>query len=101
MHPKPLTRDRAVALLREHMDEMRALGVQSLSIFGSVARDEAGPESDVDVLIEHGPGMSLFDYGGIQLRLEDIFGRRVDLATAEGLKARIRDRVLAEAVRAA
>jgi predicted nucleotidyltransferase len=101
MDPKPLTRDRAVQLLREHMDEMRALGVLSLSIFGSVARDEAGPASDVDVLMEHGPGLSLFDYAGIQIRLEEILSRPVDLATADALKPRIRDRVLSEAVRAA
>ncbi|HEY0094450.1 MAG TPA: nucleotidyltransferase family protein [Archangium sp.] len=101
MSPTPLSRDRAIELLREHMDELRALGVESLSLFGSVARDEAGVESDVDVLMEHRPGISLFDYGGIQIRLVEIFGRPVDLATPDALKPRIRDRVLAEAVRAA
>lgn len=101
MDPKPLTRDRAVQLLREHMDEMRALGVLSLSIFGSVARDEAGPTSDVDVLAEIGPGIDLFQYIGIQHRLAEILGRPVDLATPDALKPRIRDRVLSEAVRAA
>ena len=101
MSPKPLSRDRAIQLLREHMDELRALGVESLSIFGSVARDEAGVESDVDVLMEHRPGISLFDYAGIQIRLAEILGRPVDLATPDALKPRIRDRVLSEAVRAA
>lgn len=96
-----MERDQALKLLREHMDELRALGVLSLSIFGSVARDEAGPESDVDVLMEHGPGLSLFDYAGIKIRLEEILNRPVDLATPDALKPRIRDRVLAEAVHAA
>lgn len=101
MDSKPLTRDRAVELLREHMDELRALGVESLSIFGSVARDEAGPASDVDVLAELGPGIDLFQYIDIQNRLAEILGRRVDLATPDALKPRIRDRVLSEAIRAA
>jgi predicted nucleotidyltransferase len=101
MDPKPLTRDRAVQLLREHMDEMRALGVLSLSIFGSVARDEAGPASDVDVLAEIGPGIDLFQYIGIRDRLAEILEGPVDLATPDALKPRIRDRVLSEAVSAA
>jgi predicted nucleotidyltransferase len=94
-------RDRALKLLREHMDELRTMGVESLSIFGSVARDEAGPDSDVDVLAEIGPGIGLFQYIRIQDRLAEILGRRVDLATPDALRPRIRDRVLAEAVHAA
>jgi hypothetical protein len=101
MDPKPLTRDRAVQLLREHMDEMRALGVESLSIFGSVARDEAGPESDVDVLMELKPGVGLFQYVDIQERLQEILGRQVDLATPRALRPWMREQVLAEAIRAA
>jgi hypothetical protein len=96
-----MDRDRAIQLIREHMDELRALGVESVSIFGSVARGEAGPESDVDVLMEHRPGLTLFDYGAIQVRLEEILGRPVDLGTADTLKPRIRERVLSEAIRAA
>jgi predicted nucleotidyltransferase len=83
------------------MDELRALGVLEISIFGSVARGEAGPDSDVDVLVELGPGIGLFQYIGIQDRLAEILGRPVDMATPGGLKPRIKDRILSEAVRAA
>ncbi len=94
-------RDQALKLLREHMDELRTMGVESLSIFGSVARGEAGPHSDVDVLAEIGPGIGLFEYVRIRDRLAEILGRPVDLATPDVLRPRIRDRVLAEAVHAA
>ena len=96
-----MDRDEALALLRAHMDELRALGVLEISIFGSVARGEAGPDSDVDVLVELGPGIGLFQYIGIRDRLAEILGRPVDMATPDGLKPRIKDRILSEAVRAA
>ena len=96
-----MDRDEALALLRAHMDELRTLGVLEISIFGSVARGEAGPDSDVDVLVELGPGIGLFEYIGIRDRLAEILGRSVDMGTPTGLKPRIKDRVLAEAVRVA
>ncbi|HEX8674489.1 MAG TPA: nucleotidyltransferase family protein [Longimicrobium sp.] len=96
-----MDRDEALALLRAHMDELRTLGVLEISIFGSVARGEAGPDSDVDVLVELGPGIGLFRYVDIRDRLSEILGRPVDMATPDGLKPRIRDHILAEAVRAA
>ncbi len=67
-------------------------------VFGSVARGEADERSDVDVLVEMEPGRSLFDLGGLQYELERLLGRPVDVVTERGLKARIRDRVLREAV---
>jgi predicted nucleotidyltransferase len=96
-----MDRDEALSLLRAHMDELRTLGVQEISIFGSVARGEAGPDSDVDVLVELGPGIGLFRFVDIRDRLSEILGRPVDMATPDGLKPRIKDRILAEAVRAA
>ncbi len=96
-----MDRDEALSLIRAHMDELRALGIQEISIFGSVARGEAGPDSDVDVLVELGPGLGLFQYIQIRDRLAEILGCRVDMATPDGLKPRIKDRILAEAVHAA
>jgi predicted nucleotidyltransferase len=96
-----MDREEALSLLRSHMDELRTLGVQEISIFGSVARGEAGPDSDVDVLVELGPGIGLFEYVGIRDRIAEILGRPVDMGTPNGLKPRIKDRVLAEAVRVA
>ena len=94
-----MRRDEALRRLTEHRDELMAMGADSLSLFGSVARDEAGPDSDVDVLIELGRPLSLFDLGRIQIRLEEILGQRVDLVMPDGLRPRLRARVLAEAVR--
>lgn len=75
-----------------------AYGARNLRIFGSVARGEADPGSDVDFLVEMEPGRSLFDLGGLQYELERLLGRPVDVVTERGLKARIRDRVLREAL---
>jgi predicted nucleotidyltransferase len=95
-----MRRDEALRRLAEHRDELEAMGVGSLSLFGSVARDEARNESDVDVLIELGRPMDLFDLGRIQIRLEEILAHRVDLVMPETLRPRLRAAVLAEAVRA-
>ena len=73
-------------------------GAVHVRIFGSTARDEADDESDVDFLVEMEPGRSLLDLGGLQFDLERLLGCRVDVVTERGLKARIRDRVLREAV---
>ena len=61
-------------------DEVRRLGVRSLMLFGSYARGEATPESDLDFLVEYEPGRGLFDdYVGLLQLLEDLFGKKVDL----------------------
>ncbi len=73
-------------------------GASNVRIFGSVARGEAGPDSDVDLLVDMEPGRSLFDLGGLLMELQNLFGCRVDLVTEEGLRSRIRERVLREAV---
>ncbi|MGB8992580.1 MAG: nucleotidyltransferase family protein [Desulfobaccales bacterium] len=73
-------------------------GVYNVRIFGSVARGEADEASDVDVLVEMEPNRSLLDLGGFLADLEDLLGCKVDVVTERGLKTRIRDRVLQEAV---
>jgi uncharacterized protein len=73
-------------------------GLDDVRVFGSVARDEALETSDVDLLVAPGPRTTLFDLSGFALDIEEIVGRHVDVATPHGLKARIKDRVLAEAV---
>lgn len=73
-------------------------GARNVRIFGSVARGEADETSDIDLLVELEPGRSLFDLGGLQYDLETLLGCHVDVVTERGLKARIRDRVLQEAV---
>ncbi|MGK6312566.1 nucleotidyltransferase family protein [Neorhizobium sp. DT-125] len=67
-------------------------------VFGSVARGEDGPDSDIDILVDALPGSTLFTLGGLQYELEQMFGGiKVDLLTEGGLPAPIRDRVLSEA----
>lgn len=66
-------------------------------VFGSVARGEDGPDSDLDILVDGLPGMTLFDLGGLQAEMEELLACQVDIVTADGLKARMRDRILAEA----
>ena len=73
-------------------------GVQRIRVFGSVARGEAGPQSDVDFLIEVGPQHSAFFPGGLVADLEALLGRHVDVVEPEGLYAPLREIVLKEAV---
>lgn len=72
-------------------------GAHNVRVFGSVARGEARPESDVDFLVDMEPGRTLFDMGGLLMELRDLLGLQVDVVTEHGLKPRIRDRVLKEA----
>jgi len=73
-------------------------GASNVRVFGSVARGEAGPESDVDFLIELEPGRTLFDLGGFLYEVRELLGVSVDVVTEKGLKERVRPRVLKEAV---
>jgi predicted nucleotidyltransferase len=73
-------------------------GASNVRVFGSVARGETGPESDVDLLVEFEAGRSLLDLIGLELDLRDLLGSHVDVATVASLKDRIRSRVLTEAV---
>ncbi len=73
-------------------------GARNVRIFGSVARGEADSDSDLDVLVDLEPGRSLFDLGGLLMELQELFGCRVDVVTERGLRPRIRERVLREAV---
>lgn len=73
-------------------------GAREVRIFGSAARGEADQESDIDFLVELEAGRSLLDLGGLQMDLESLLGGRVDVVTVRGLKARIRERVLREAI---
>ncbi|PZS01099.1 MAG: hypothetical protein DLM70_12490 [Chloroflexi bacterium] len=72
-------------------------GASSVRVFGSVARGEAGPRSDVDLLVELEPGRTLLDQAALQIELEELLGRHVDVVTERSLKPRIRERVLRDA----
>ena len=91
----------ALQIIASHEPELRAMGVRSLAIFGSVARDQAVPGSDVDLLVEFDRPVGYFHVFDVQDRLEAFLGCKVDLVTRGGLRPEIREGVLAEAVRAA
>lgn len=76
----------------------RRHGARNVRVFGSIARGEARPNSDVDFLVEMEPGRSLLDLGGLLMELQELFGCRVDVVTEASLRPRIRERVLREAV---
>jgi predicted nucleotidyltransferase len=73
-------------------------GARTVRVFGSVARGEVDAASYLDLLVEMEPGRSLLDLGGLLMELQDLLGCRVDVVTEKGLRERIRDRVLKEAV---
>ena len=74
------------------------VAARNVRVFGSVARGAARPDSDVDVLVELEAGRRLLDLGGLLMDLQDLPGRQVDVVTEPGLRDRIRERVLKEAV---
>lgn len=73
-------------------------GASRVRVFGSVAKGTADADSDIDFLVELEPGRSLFDLGGLLMDLQKFLGRSVDVITPAGLRPRIRERVLDEAV---
>jgi len=97
-----MVRDEVLAKIAAHDGELREMGVARLLVFGSVARGEERPGSDVDLLVEFdGRPVGYFHLFKVQRHLENLLGRRVDLVTVGGLRREIRDEVMAEAVRAA
>lgn len=100
----PVTADAAPTLadLRSRRSEIVAAatrrGAGDLRVFGSVARGEQRPGSDVDLLVTFEHGRSLLDLGGLIADLEDLLGGHVDVVTEVELRPHVRDRVLADAV---
>jgi uncharacterized protein len=97
-----MKRDAALAILSACAAELRTrYGISELSLFGSVARDEAGEESDVDVLVSFHTTPSFTSFMELKFELEERLGTRVDLVTRSGLKPRVRPYVGREALRVA
>ena len=91
-----------LGVLRTHEPELRKRGVQHAAVFGSVARGETRPDSDVDVLVELDPAhrMGLFEYAGLTLYIAELFGDRAHVSNRRALKPLLRDDVLRDAVHA-
>lgn len=93
-----LTKEVAVERLAACEKAIRALGVERLALFGSVLRGDAGPESDVDLLVQFVPGEKSFErFIALSELLEERLGHRVELVTVEALSPFLGPRILAEA----
>lgn len=73
-------------------------GAYDIRIFGSVARGDTNESSDIDLLVKLEPGRSLLDLGGLLYDLQNLLGTQVDVVTENGLRKRIRERILREAI---
>ena len=93
-----MEREVVIQILRQNQAEINSFGVISLALFGSVARGDAGPDSDVDLLVEFDRPVGLFGLIALQQRLEELLGCPVDLGTPECLKNHIRPHVMEECV---
>jgi len=99
-----MRREEALTILRAALPELQVrYGVKDIALFGSVARNEAGPDSDVDLLVEFEPGQTggYFNFFALQEDLERRLHHSVDLVTPDALKRQLRERILAEAIHAA
>ncbi len=87
-----MTRDEIISRLKECEAELRAKGVAHAALFGSIARNEQRPDSDIDIMVEIAPdaNIGLYQYVGIIHYLEDLFPMPVDVANREGLKPLVR-----------
>jgi uncharacterized protein len=95
-----MDRDRILALLREHAQELHAAGVKRLYVFGSVARGDANSHSDIDLMadFDRSKQVTLVTLGGLEQRLGALLGARVEISTADWMKNPVRERALREAV---
>lgn len=89
-------------LLKEKRSDILRLagkyGASNVRVFGSVARGQAGPESDIDFLVDMEPGRTLFDLGGLLYELRELLGISVDVVPSKGLREHVRSNIMKEAV---
>lgn len=92
----------ALSHLRSRKSELSAIaakrGARDLRVFGSVARGEDGPDSDIDLLVHMDAGRSLLDLVGLQQDLSEALGKSVDVISDRGIYPYLRDRILNEAI---
>jgi len=94
-------RDTVLTQLKAHHSDIEAFGVRSLAIFGSIARDEAKPDSDVDLLVTFKDAVTSDAFFGLKFFLEDLLGRRIDLVTPAAMREPIRQAIEPELLRVA
>jgi hypothetical protein len=84
-------------MLAARRDDLARMGVKSMAIFGSVVRDEARPDSDMDILVEFEGPATFNGYMDLKFFLEDLLGRPVDLVTRKSIRPRLKERIESEA----
>jgi len=97
-----MNRSTVISKLREHETELKAAGILRLYLFGSVARGDQTPQSDVDLIAEFDKSRryTLLTMGRVESRLADLLGMKVDLSCPDWMKESVRKQALSEAVRA-
>jgi predicted nucleotidyltransferase len=95
-----VTKEQVLDMLRAHERELRDRGVLHAALFGSLARGDSTPDSDIDILIELAPNASVgvYEYVGIEQYLSDVLASRVDVANRKSLKAFVRPSAERDAV---
>ena len=94
-----MRREEVLRILAEKKPELhRKFGVKSIAVFGSTARNEAGPDSDIDVLVEFEHRFGLFDLSNTRFFLEDVLNEKVDLVPRNSIIPEIREIIIGEAV---
>jgi len=101
LYNQSMTRRTVITRIRKHRAQLTKLGVKSLSLFGSVARREERPDSDVDILVEF-KGKATFDrYMDTKFYLEELLGCKVDLVTPKAIKPRMKPYIMQDLVHVA
>jgi uncharacterized protein len=95
-----MKRDEIIRTLKERESDLRAHGVAHAALFGSVARNEQRPDSDIDILVDLDPAIvaTMFDYAGLKHYVASLFQGPVDVIDREALKPRLRPHAAAEAI---
>jgi uncharacterized protein len=95
-----MKRDEIIEKLKEREADLRAQGVAHAALFGSVARGDDHPDSDIDILVDLDPAIvvTIFDYAGVKDFIAGMFERPVDVVSRESLKSRVRPKAIADAI---
>ena len=97
-NPTSINRDFVLSTLKKHSEDIQNLGVKSLALFGSTARNEATADSDLDFLVEFNAEITFKRYMKLKFFLEDLFNKNVDLVIKTDLKPQIKENVIKEAI---
>ena len=90
--------EKVLSIVTEHQDTLRRLGVESLELFGSVARNQATVSSDVDFLVEFSNDAGFFELTQLKYYLEDILGCQVDLGIKDSLREPLKESVMKDII---